>query len=308
MLVTIKLLYDQLQKQKQLSADMIEFKQLAEGISRSSTGYATRKDINAFAKQLDIKLDVIEKDLNKLDADVEGVQSIRVISSGFTGSNIGSTRVEERTIVHESNTTNNVFNDPNNYYKSAQVLSLNEKFSNVQVPFGEVSFKAWEKKPWGVDVYPREYNVVTVIGEDDDGKMYTYNKLSMNVNGEKFDVQINESKFLEKLPSKKFRFNPILYLGTDVGFYVNNPRVDIIPNLQVSLFSYSQSRLLPDFTFLGLGLGYATQENSLSFMLTPVNYNLGKVIPLIKNFYVGPTVSLDTIGNIGVHLGFRVSL
>ena len=99
-----------------------------------------------------------------------------------------------------------------------------------------------------------------------------------------------------------------MYLGVDAGAYVTRVGFEVSPNLQVALFSYGLTTNLPDWTFLGLGFDYATQQQRLGLILSPVNYNIAKHIPLIDNTYIGPSISLDTDKNVALLFGLRVGL
>lgn len=319
----VKMQWDASKQRNAFNKEMIEMKQLADGIVRNQSRYVSKDDLDKFAKDMDLDLAAIKKDLNKFGAEVEGISSIMARSVGQTGSNLGSVGTRPK----DPNDPNNpevptcpdgtTCPDPFGYQINEQLFSFNEMFTDgTDVPLGSVGFSAWKSTPWSVDIMPREYHVATVIGRDEDGRVYVHNKMRIGVDGKMHTVPIEQAEFQEVYPESEFRFDPHLNLGVDVGASIatsadsNEPAVqaDVVPNLQVTLFSYGETKVNPDWTFLGVGLGYEAQRNSLGILLSPVNYNIGKPIPLMDNMYLGPVVGVDLEGNVLVGGGIRVSL
>lgn len=303
LLVVIKWQHDTLVAQKESAAT--EMKQLRDDIVRAQTQYVSKKDLEEFAKGSNIDLSPIREDLAKLNAEIQGISSINVKTPGYVGTNLPSTT----TTVREGNVPSSP-SDVYGYLTHGQLLKLSEPTADKkEIPFGEVEFKAWEEKPWGLKVYPRDYSVVSVLGQDESGKHYTYHKFMVTTNGTTYPIQVTDAKFVEEKPEAKFRFSPRLYLGVEAGGYVYPlPRPEVLPNLQVSLFSYGQTKVNPTWTFLGLGIGYGSQTKTLGFVLTPVRYNVARHLPLVENLYIGPSVMVNTTGGIAILGGIGVGL
>lgn len=169
----IKYQRDVIQKQQMIETSLVEQKQLADNIVRAQASYITKKDLESYAKDNHVSLDPIKDDLKKLGAEVKGVSVVHVLTPGQSIKDQGSTTVvpnPEPVKVDPSNP------DPYKYLSNKQVLKLNEPFGNNQVPVGEVGFSAWKEKPWESTIYKRDYKVVNVIGEDEEGRHYVYNK------------------------------------------------------------------------------------------------------------------------------------
>lgn len=292
---------------------LVEFKELKDLSVRSQAQYSI--DLEKWAKQNKLDLDPIKEDLSNLNAKLMGISTVLVATPGFKGTNISSTS----TTPHTGVGTNEVIcpsgdkipcPDPFGYAANVQTLKLQEPFSNnPNVPFGEVEFKTWEAKPWSVKIYPRNYSVLTVIGQDEEGRHYTYHKFAIESNGQKYPIKIDSSKFVEELPEASFRFNPHMFLGVDVGATVRPTlRAEVAPNIQVALFSHGKTKKQSDWTFLGLGASYQSQAKELGLIVTPVAYNLGNHLPLVDNLFVGPSLSLDTAGGLTVGGGLHVGL
>lgn len=305
LLLIVKYQYDIIQRQKAIERSFVEQKELADGIMRSQSSYATKKDIENYAKDIGLNLKPIKDDLNKLNADIKSINTVRIITPGETIIHKESTRIIERDNPEPIDPNNP---DPHGYMQSNQKLELVEPFSDQKIPFGEAGFSAWQANPWDLKVYSREYQLTNVVGQDENGKHYVYNKFSINVNGETYDVKVTEAKTLQELPKSKFRFSPRIFFGADGGLYVTDPNPAINTTVQVFWASHGQTKPDPNWIFLGTGLGYEAMQNRLGFTFTPVSYNVAHHIPLINNLFLGPAVSFDLNKDVALMLGLRVGL
>lgn len=299
---------------------MVEMKHLKDGSVRAEAKYVTKGELKALAKDSGVDLKPIESDIKKLGAEVKGLSRVVAKSQGFSGSNIASTSTEPRPKEDKPIPTLKVEcpdggevecpnQDPYGYLSKKQILKLEEPFGKKKVPLGQVDFSAWKEKPWGLVLHPRDYSVVTVLSTTKNGRHFVHNKFTIDVDGKKETIDIDRSELVEIYPKSSFHFSPRLYLGVDAGAVLTPPvRGEIVPNLQISLFSYGRTKIAPDWTFLGLGLGYGTQKSTLDAILSPVNYNLGNFLPLVDNLHTGPSVTLDTKGGVGLLWGLRVGL
>lgn len=306
LLYIVKLQNDILERNRMLEKSFVEQKQLADNITRAQSAYVTKKDLERFAKDSKIDLGPIKDDLKKLDAKVQGIQTIRVVTNGYVGNNLpstGTTPNPNPDLVDPSNP------DPFGYMKARQTLKLTEPFPDgKEVPFGEAGFSAWKKNPWDLTIKPREYGVVNVFGMDEDGRHYTYSKFSVTVDGKKQDIKITDTKFREELPQKKFRFYPRLFAGIDGGAYFTRVGGAAVPNLQIALFNYGATKPNPDWTFLGIGMGYEVVNNNFSFVLSPFYYNVGQHLPFVDNIHVRPTVMATATGDFAIMAGVGFGL
>jgi hypothetical protein len=307
----LKWQHDMLVKQAQLEQSVVEMRQLGDGVVRSQSQYITKEDLYLLAQgdEMQKALD----DLKKLRADLLAVQQISTTTPGYTGTNLGSTTVVPRT----DTPTGPVPVDPYGYWKNAQVLSLEEPLQagQTKIPFGEVKFKAWQDKPWDVTVYPRTYKVTTVLGQDEDGRHYAYNKFTVETQGKEHPVEVTQAKMQETLPESKLRFSPRFYLGLGGGVAIDAtgtgspvPKGFVQPHLQVSFLSLGKTKVDPDWSFLGVGLGYEAPLNRGSLVISPVSYNVGHHLPLVNNLFIGPLLGVDTARNVTISAGVQVGL
>lgn len=319
----IKLQWDLKSQNDLLRQQVVEMKQLQDGIVRSQSEIMSKEDFKKFSDNLDLNLDAIQKDLDQFDANIKGIGTLIATSRGVKATGLPSTntspRPEDPNNPNELPTcSDGVCEDPYGYLTYSQHRSLFEPFSDdVQVPIGEVTFEAWKESPWSLNLVPRQYKVNTVLGTDEDGRHYVYNRFQIEADGETHDIPIEQSEFVEEMPEASFKWDPHVRLGVSIGPSIatgglkpDQPRVraEVQPTLDVSLFSYGQTRVNPEWMFLGIGIGYETQNNDLGILINPVDYNIGEHIPLINNLYLGPTIGTDLSGNIFVGGGIRVGL
>jgi len=286
---------------------LVEQKQLLDNVSRAQTQYASKEDIAAFAKQQNIDLSVIKKDLDTLNAQVQAISGITVASQGQVGRDIPSTGTTPRPGAPS------VANDPFGYMTHTQRLGLSETFSNIAVPFGEVGFSAWQANPWDITIEPRKYTVTSVLGQDDNGRHYSYSKFAIQTNGKTYDVKIDDNKFLEEAPTAKFSFwNPRLFLTAGGGVDMTQLPVKGSANAGVTLgvMSYGQTKPNPSISVLQVGVGYETGSQKPALIINPINFNVGGLLPagLANNTFVGPSMQIDLTGNViaggNVSIGF----
>jgi hypothetical protein len=296
-------------KQDAIEKQMVAQKDLIDGITRSQAQYASKGDIEKYIKENNVNLQAIKDDLDKLNASVSAVNVLIARSSGQTGTNIPSTG----TGTTNPNPVDPTDADPYGYMKREQKLTLNENFAGVAVPFGTAGFSAWQKFPWSVNIPPREYKLINVIGTDENQRMYVYNKFSIKVNDKEYDVKINSAETKQEFPEAKFSwFNPRLFLTTGGAVNFTQAPIQGSANLGVTigLMSYGRYKTNPAISILQLGVGYQTGTQRPTAIINPINFNIGGIIPggLVNNTYIGPSVQIDTAGNVlagaNISLGF----
>lgn len=293
------------QRLDDIQKSVVETKQLVDNISRAQAQYASKEDMEAFAKQQNINIDAIKKDLESLNAEVKAIGGLTVISRGQKGTDIPSTGETPR----ENPGNVDPKTDPFGYMRNTQRLALTEKFSNVEVPFGKVGFSAWKDKPWELDIAERKYSVTSVLGQDESGRHYSYSKFAIQTGGKSYDVKIDENKFLEEYPQEKFHwFNPRLYMFANGGVGISETPVkaEFTPGVALGIMSYGRTKTNPSLSILQVGAGYGVVNKTLEVSVSPIQYNLGNVLPLVKNTYAGPTIQVNTKGNVTPGLGLSV--
>lgn len=304
-------------RQIAIESQMVKQMQLVDGIVRSQSEYATRKDVERFAKDNGVNINAIKNDLSKLNAEISAVNVVKTHSAGYVATNVASTSTGHKNpdplpinkVICDGKEVLCPSIDPNKYYTNQQKLQLFEPFGNTKVPVGDVGFSAWKNKPWDVNIRPREYQITNVTGTDENERTYFYNKLSIKVDGKTYDISIDKTQTKQVYPESQFSFfNPRLYLGAAGGLTLNSSQAEANANLQVSIMSYGRYKRQPDFTVLGIGAAYQFTVAQPAFIVTPFTYNIGKHLPLMNNTYIGPSFTVDLNRNFSVMAGISVGL
>ena len=283
LLLIIKYQRDIINKQTVIQNSLVEMKKLPGDITRNQTQYASPADLDKLASSLDLKLGPIKDDLSKLNAHVTGIQTVTVNSNGENKTNIPSSKTEVRTDPIPANEPV----DPYGYQKNKQTLNLVEPFGKTNVPIGSTSFSAWEKNPWSVNLLPRTYSSTNVLGQDENGKTYTYSRFAVTTDGKTYNIDIANAKLVEELPQSKFSWwNPKLYIGIGDGVGISNAKNNVFAGVYFSPFSYGPTKLKPNFIFLQFGPN--TNGTNLGLTFSPVQWNIGEYLKIINNTYIGP--------------------
>lgn len=311
--IIIKLQYDANARQDAMNKSLVEMKQLTDGIVRSQSKYVDKEDLEAFGK--DINLDAIRDDLEELDAKIVGISIFLAQSTGYHGTNLPSSNQDPKDDPDDPTqpTPENICEDPMSswclmphsvtYMENAQIQELKEPFANGEVPIGDVTFKAWKKNPWDVNIHPRNYKVSSVLGQDRDGRHYLHHKFEIESQGETHEVQINDAEFVEQYPESQWEWwNPKVAIGVAAGVAIptdgSHVTGSVTPGLYFSPFSYGKTKIKPDWIFAQIGVGYDVINETAQFSLSPAMYNLGAESTIIHNTFVGPTISVDTDENV----------
>lgn len=291
-------------RQSAIETQIINQKQLTDNITRSLNQYTTKDDIEKFIKENNINLKVIQEDLSKLNASILAINTTNIHSNGSKGSNIPSTSTGPANPNPQTNPT-----DQYGYLKTQQNFKLNEKFANVTVPIAEVGFSAWKKEPWTENILPRTYKSSSVIAIDENQRHIIYNKFSIEVDGKSYDITLDKAETKEVYPEAKFSlWNPRFFMNGNFLANLSNMQPEISPGLSVGFMSYGRYLNTPDFSLLHIGVSYGLQSNKPSFNFAPINYNIGKLLPgnLVSNTYVGPSMQVNTSGNVMIGAGFSI--
>lgn len=302
------IIYKQIENSKRQDAieqNIVSQKQLIDGIARSQASWATREDVESLIKSNGINLKAIQSDLDKLNANVSTINIAVATSQGQHGTNVPTTSGP----TVNPNPVDPKNPDPYGYSRQQQTLNLSERFGSVELPIGSIGFSAWQKEPWNYDIKAREYHLNTVVGTDENQRQYYYNKFVVKIDGKDYTVPINSAVTEQVYPESKWSWwNPRLFLGVDSGFNINQMQGEFTPNVSISLMSYGRYKTQPDFSILGIGVGYGIIDKKVQLNFTPVTYNVGQHIPLMNNTYIGPSIHIGLDGDVSFMAGVKVGL
>jgi len=301
--------FEMSERQKAIETEVVKQKELSDNITRSLNEYATKKDIEVFAKNNGVDINVIRNDMDKLHAEIKAINVITVTSGGVKKDNVPSTGTgpinpnpQTPTVDCNGKQIPCPNADPNGYLTARRDLTLSEQFGSFAVPIGTVGFSAWKKEPWFVNILPRQYKVATITGIDENQREYVYNKFSIIVDGRSYDLRIDKTETKQEYPSASFQFwNPRLFLTSGGGINLNTSSIQGTFNTGITLgmMSYGQYKPNPNISILQLGLGYEVVSKRFVMIINPINFNMSKLFSsgLIRNTYLGPSIQVDYTGN-----------
>jgi hypothetical protein len=317
------MIYSQINNAKQQAAiqqQIIQQKTLVDGLVQSANQYTTKSDLNNFIQQNTGALNAIQQNLSSLGAQITAANVVTADSNAQTGTNIASTSTGGGTsaptvspVVENcpnGGTVTCPSQDPYGYQAAQQNLTLNEDFPNLQVPFGTVSFSAWQQKPWSLNVQGREYRISNVIGTDENQRVYVDNQFVIVEGGKTYQVPIKLDQTKQVYPSAKFYWwNPQLVWGLDAGISLNKfPQVqgEFAPSVSFGVMSYGQYKTQPTLSVLQVGAAYESVTKQPALVITPVAFNLGTILPLVHNTFLAPSLHISTNGTVYGEAGLRL--
>ncbi len=202
-----------------------------------------------------------------------------------------------------------VIESPDDPEKEVVIIPLDrESVDGEKIPVGNIYYNPnMEKVEDRFTHYamPLEFHVGILMTEKKDG---SYDRIvELNVEspyikkyrGKKFKMKVKDFKWTKrKITDKKFRFH------TRLGFGANFNTDDFTPAIDVSFFSYGRTKVDMDWRFLTFSL--SGDRDVVSIGVTPVSYNLGKVIPVIENLFIGPNINIDDTGKTKYGVGISI--
>ncbi len=165
-----------------------------------------------------------------------------------------------------------------------------------EIPWGWAMYSPNIKgeKKWTTGTYPIDLYTNVAIGEED-GKggrkdayveAYMTSKVFDKDKDKKFPIDIKSINWVEKPPKEKsFMWNPRFSLGLNIAS-------DSFAAIEASLFSYGRTKGDMDWRFLGVGFG--ANSDSEYLYIAPIEYNIGKPLPMMENLFISPFIGMDT--------------
>lgn len=173
------------------------------------------------------------------------------------------------------------------WYFFKKITIMNEEGKEIPIAWAMFHPFQTSDKQWKVGTYDTNLDIKIIETENADG---TYNRYAEanyeNRKGDKLPVEITKLDWaiVEKKYKQFYFWNPRLGLGTNFSDAAGH-------NLNLSLMSYGRTKRDMDWRFLVFGAGINNKELSLS--LEPLSWNIGNVIPIIDNMFVGPFLDYD---------------
>lgn len=309
----LKNLFDE---NERLRTEVTQFKALTETLVRSSTQWATKKDVEARMAELLTKDDLkaVKDDLDRLGASLTAVgRTVGTINRKVSALEKSDREGPPNPMVEKCDDGRLI--DVHGYTKAPQIKEL---MDGNKAPVAKAEFNAAKPKPWKYEVYEREYHLATVVGRKESGQLTFHHTLEYGVPGkvkQTFPVKLKTSEYLQIPNSRRmFWWTPALDVGVFVGGRVHGlsddagGRFSFGADLGFSFSSYGRTKVDSLFRFFRLGAGYDAQRTAAHFSFAPAQVNIADPLPVLTNLWLWPYVGLDTAGgiNIGAGLGFRL--
>jgi len=298
---------------KKLKDDIVVFKNITENIARSSTQWTTKSDLTNSLKNMLKKedLDALKDDLDNIGARLTAV-----------GRTVGSIR--SRVVKLEKSDTQGETTEPKKTCeKTGEPIDIHNYTTKIQsktikdtnsAPIADVSFDASNSKPWGYEVFGKQYKLFTVVGKKDSGQLTFHHELRYSVpkyGDKEYNINIVSSEYKQSSSKNKwFWLNPVLdanfVFGGKVFTAINGWGRDSIlsmgADIGLSISSYGETKIDSWFRLFRFGLGYDVERQAGRASFSPISLNIGKPMPLLNNLYIAPSVGFDTGG--GITIGF----
>lgn len=195
--------------------------------------------------------------------------------------------------------------DPKLWYSYKEITAPGYEDEKVAIAWARFFPNQDENKKWDYGNFDITAKVNVVRTENRDGKfdqsaevnIYGKDNKRLHVEGVKVDWAIKSIK-----DKGMYWWNPRLGLGTAATSGLAGPRLDF------SIASYGRTKVDMDWRFLTLGVGYHNDpegNKNIFGVFEPVSYNVGKVIPVVENLFLGATITHDG-SDVGYGLGVSV--
>ena len=279
-----------------LNRQEIAYKQLSETLARASSQMVTKTELEKLAKELNIDIGSIKKDLADLNAQLValGTTVATIKEQVETGGSDNQVPSENGPVESDESCK---FCDVHGYTAKTQIKEL----KLGKMPYGTVSFDASKKKPWTIKYDAIDIVVDTVVGKDKNNQLIFYhtistiNKSRPSLLNKKFKLKVVSSIFKQTKQTQKrfYWWAPHISIGIDQGFPFRNPSYVLGSSLNFSVMGYGLTKDDNDWRLIKIGVGYNTRQKPY-FSVIPFEYNIGKMIPLISDLWIGVGVAYDS--------------
>ena len=288
-----------------LAQARIDYKNISDTLARAENQMVTKTELANWAKAHDISLKEIRDDLNSIDGKLEAVGETIATIEGKIDSDQSSDSSTDTGIPDQPDECK--LCDIHGYTSRKET----KNFTLGNMPAGKCEFEASKKNPWTITQDQIDISIKTTLGSTKDG-LYIFhhevgllNKSRPELDGKIFKLKIVSSEFRQTNKTTKdfFWWAPTLDLSLDnqISFgTIIEYKVGV--SLGFSFLAYGYSKKDTEWRFARLGLGIDT-DKEIFISLEPVRYNIGKLIPIIDDLWLGVNGIYNGDWGIGITLG-----
>jgi len=286
----------------------ISGRKLTDSLLRSESKIAnTMNDLRTFAEANKVDLKVVEDDLRSLRAQMETVTVTHSKTQTIIYKNQPSDSTTPQTTEVPSCPEDG---RPIDIHGFTQEIQHSKITDSTGLNIADVSFNAAEKNPWGYRAYGIKYSILTTTGRTSGDRVIVSTELVAEnpetQPGERFRITGVESVTIQApLPSPRFRWwAPKLHLSAIIGPAVY-PEIDLSLSLSLifTVWAYGDN-----WRFLGVSTGYDTYPRSFRASLFPFLFNLGGVMPLISDLWIGLDIGISHEREVSVGIGIATTI
>lgn len=265
----------------QIEDQKVAYKQLADNIARSSSEFVTKDDLDKFGDKVSKSFDIMKKDIKKLGGQVIGI----------------SNTVAEL----EAHTDRDQESDHTAQVDDGQGGKTTQDFKKIKngdgLPMAWAMYTVGKELPWTTGTYPLEFHINTILGTTKNDKiipvheLLVYNNKDPETKGKPFKIKIKSSTFKQTKPDQYtfFKWAPHLDFGANVGASLTGKAV-FGADLGFSIMAYGRTKNDNLWRFGRVSLGLRDKFSKPQLTGSPIGYNLGKLIPLISDMWIYPTI------------------
>lgn len=153
-----------------------------------------------------------------------------------------------------------------------------------------------------------------VLTKDTNDNIHAYSDSSIRSSGGgdkaiPLDTKLSEVKFTKQ--PKQMLFAPHIAVGPGIGFNPVEKQVNFNLNGQLTFFAYGETKSDNDLRILGINAGLGIKPNEtkplVNVGIIPVEFNIGKPLPLLDDLYLYPDIGI-TINTNGQLPNFNIGL
>lgn len=227
---------------------------------------------------------------------------------------LGEIKAKQKQTVNLINRGSDKITDPKNKLLKYEFKKIYAKDTNgVSFPVSWVQYfpNQTDDKRWKTGTYPLEYHTKVIETENTDGTFNRYAEMHLENNqmketkGQQYPIKLENIEWakVELEEHSWMLWNP------RIGFGALSTSKCITPTLDISISSYGKTRRDMDWRFFTLGLGVTKADDSGALLVgsfEPFSWNIGNVLPLVENIFIGPVGTIDSDSTVG--LGIKAAI
>lgn len=265
--------------------EIVELSKNATMLTLAANDYEVKKMLKEFKSENSKILDAYESERKKNKELLKEIAEINYKLKQTRMLNINSDKIYDK---HK---------DKQYWYFFKLINIVNDKGENVPIAWAMFYPYREQDKQWKIGTFELTSDTKIIISETKDGKNKRYVENHLYSKGKELPIKNSEIKWaIKELNEKLFSFNPRIALGMTVADKLR-------PELNISLASYGKTNIDMDFRFLTFGLTY---DKEIIGSISPVEWNIGKTLPIIENVFLGPNINWNFKNEVGYGLKLSV--